>query len=297
MRPPKFALLSEITLVIGRLYQKLEGREFVAKGVVHTGAVVEDEVLHELAVEHINIKEQVLVEVYKLFLQGAVEPLHVCVHLWSTRVGVVVRQMQLQQSFRKVLLELRAVVGEHECKRKRKHLLAVPFDHPSLASNLLREYPQSAHVGNQSSDGFGFGTTQFVCFAELQEERIRFVFTKVGMFVAQVPEFFQYPVVPQTPTFCLRCTATRIESPQLPVSFLEPPLPAVECTDFYSIRLFGRFRTVLLPKCQYLRSVLCRFGDHIPKAYRSVPCAQKALGASKSVELPHVPCLPRSAIC
>ena len=57
MRPPKFALLSEITLVIGRLYQKLEGREFVARGMVHTGAVVEDEVLHELAVEHINIKE------------------------------------------------------------------------------------------------------------------------------------------------------------------------------------------------------------------------------------------------
>src|SRR3989338_4859093 len=104
-------------------------------------------------------------------------------------------------------------------------LLAVHFDHPSLASNLLREYPQSAHVGNQSSDGFGFGTTQFVCFAELQEERIRFVFTKVWMFVAQTPELFQYPVVPQTFAFCFRCTAPRIESLQLPVSFLEPPLP------------------------------------------------------------------------
>ena len=58
----------------------------------------------------------------ELLLKRPVEPLAVGVHLGSLGKGVVVDQMESFQLFGKVLLELTAVVSEHEIDRIREGL-------------------------------------------------------------------------------------------------------------------------------------------------------------------------------
>ena len=62
--------------------------------------------------------------IHELFLDRPVEPFAVGVHLRRLRVGMVVREMQLQESLREVLLELTAVVRENEFERDGKDNLA-----------------------------------------------------------------------------------------------------------------------------------------------------------------------------
>ena len=92
--------------------------------MLHPQAVVEDKIVHELAVERVNVKQDAGMEIHELFLQGAVEPLAVRIHLGRLGVGMVVREVEVEQSFCKVLFELRAIVREHKDKRKRKNFLA-----------------------------------------------------------------------------------------------------------------------------------------------------------------------------
>ena len=82
--------------------------------------VVPDEVVHESDVEAIAIKQESFVIVQKLFLQGAVESLHVGIHLGSSGIGVVVSDLEFKKLGYEVFFKFRAIVGENERDRIRE---------------------------------------------------------------------------------------------------------------------------------------------------------------------------------
>ena len=82
--------------------------------------VVPDQIVHELSVESLAIKQEPLVVVQELFLESAVEPLHMSIHLGSSWIGVVVSDLEFKKLGYKVFLELRAIIGKDEGHRIRK---------------------------------------------------------------------------------------------------------------------------------------------------------------------------------
>lgn len=91
--------------------------------MVNTLGVVPQKPEHELFVEGFGIKEKPMPEVCELFLNGAVEALHMGVHFGCLRVGVVVRDLKISKMRIEVLFEFGAVVGENECGWIREYLL------------------------------------------------------------------------------------------------------------------------------------------------------------------------------
>ena len=74
MRPPIFALLRQISLVMVRLYHNLQRCPLVAESKVDSLGVVELQIFLEQGVEIGNIvKKQVQVVVDEFFLQSAVQ--------------------------------------------------------------------------------------------------------------------------------------------------------------------------------------------------------------------------------
>ena len=57
----------------------------------------------------------------EFLLDGAIEPFDMGIHLGCSRIGTVVRNLQLKQTFREVLLELAAIVGQYEDSRMREY--------------------------------------------------------------------------------------------------------------------------------------------------------------------------------
>ena len=57
-----------------------------------------------------------------LFLHGPVESLAMSVLFRCPRTGFVVSEVKDADCFSEVLLELRTIVGEYVCKRKREYL-------------------------------------------------------------------------------------------------------------------------------------------------------------------------------
>ena len=99
--------------------------------MVDPSRVVEEEPVHEEKVETINVvgEEKVLV-IHKAFLDRTIKPFDVGIHLGSLWIGVVVGNLELQETICKVLLELTAVVGEDKGGGVWKHL------YPSLEELL-----------------------------------------------------------------------------------------------------------------------------------------------------------------
>ena len=63
------------------------------------------------------VKQQVLVVIHELFLEGAIEPFRVGVHFRGAGIRPPVRDAPFVESLLEVVLELRAVVGEEEAGR------------------------------------------------------------------------------------------------------------------------------------------------------------------------------------
>src|SRR3989344_1221127 len=76
--------------------------------------VVEDKVVHEGAIEDIRIFQKRNMVIHKFFLNRPVESFKVSIHLGSSWIGVIMRNMQTAEFLRKMLLELTSVV----CKNK-----------------------------------------------------------------------------------------------------------------------------------------------------------------------------------
>jgi hypothetical protein len=92
---------------------------------VHSVGVVPVEPSKELAIERVEVKPEVIsMIVGKLFLYRAIETLCMSVLLRCLRAGVIVGEVQINKSFRKVLLELTAIVGENKGERKGEDRLA-----------------------------------------------------------------------------------------------------------------------------------------------------------------------------
>ena len=88
--------------------------------------VIEDEIVHKLPVEYVRLFEQEGMVINKFLLDCSIEPLKVRVHLRRFGVGVEMGEMDAPEFFGKMLLELRAIVGQDEKKsvRMRKCFLA-----------------------------------------------------------------------------------------------------------------------------------------------------------------------------
>ena len=97
---------------------------------MRTFGVEPHEVLHEDDIEFFWLKELVGMVVHELLLDGSVEAFTVGIHLRRLGVRVVVGEVELCELLREVLLELRAVVGEHVFERHREH-------HPTELEELL----------------------------------------------------------------------------------------------------------------------------------------------------------------
>lgn len=80
---------------------------------MYAQGVVENEVVHELAVEIIGVFEEEGMEINEFLLDGAIEAFEVSVHLRSLGIGVVVNQVKTSQFFGKVFLELTPIIREH----------------------------------------------------------------------------------------------------------------------------------------------------------------------------------------
>lgn len=78
--------------------------------------IVEDKIVHELAIELIRLLQQRYMVINKLLLNGSVEPLHVRVHLRGLGIGMEMGEMNLSEFFRKMFLELTAVVSQDKKK-------------------------------------------------------------------------------------------------------------------------------------------------------------------------------------
>jgi len=91
--------------------------------VVDPFGVVEEEPIHETFVEAGKVEEEYVVVVDEVLLDGAVEALDVSIHLRRLGVGVVVGDLELQQSLGEEFLELAPIVGENEGGRIWEHLL------------------------------------------------------------------------------------------------------------------------------------------------------------------------------
>ena len=82
--------------------------------------VVEEEPVHELLVESGEVEEERVVVVDEFVLNGAVEALDVGIHLRGLRICVIVGDLEVEESFGEVFLELAPVVGQDEGRRVRK---------------------------------------------------------------------------------------------------------------------------------------------------------------------------------
>ena len=60
------------------------------------------------------VKQQILVVVHELFLDGPIEPFSMGVHVWGPRIGPPMRDATGIKALLEVPLELGAVVGEDE---------------------------------------------------------------------------------------------------------------------------------------------------------------------------------------
>ncbi len=91
--------------------------------MVHPLGVVPQAPCKKSLIEGSNVGQKLAAVVIRiLFLHRAVEPLAVSVHLWCPWPGLVVGYVKLFNSLSKILLELRAIVGQHIGKGKWKHL-------------------------------------------------------------------------------------------------------------------------------------------------------------------------------
>jgi hypothetical protein len=91
---------------------------------VHSLGVKEDEVVHQLPVKFLRIKEKVGVKINEFSLNGFVKAFDMGVHLGSARICVVVNEMKFEKSGSKMFLEFRAVVGQNVSHRVWKDLAA-----------------------------------------------------------------------------------------------------------------------------------------------------------------------------
>ena len=248
--------------------------------------VVEEEPVHELLVESGEVEEERVVVVDEFVLNGAVEALDVGIHLRGLRICVIVGDLEVEESFGEVFLELAPVVGQDEGRRVRKdrapvfeeffrrlrgvrdcapcereprmdvlarddvpaetvhepfdgvegddvtrmlcgEIVGLPEDFPALPGEDLafagrpkRCDTHAALVFDDAADGGGFGTRKMQWCAELCEERIQFLLTKVGILAPETPYLLHdTPVVPSL-LFPLGSAGAAVEaldlSPSLP---------------------------------------------------------------------------------
>ena len=69
-----------------------------------SSCVVEDEIVHQLAVEVVWILEQKGVVINELFLNRSIEPLKMCIHLRHLGIGMIMDEVQAQKFFGKSFL-------------------------------------------------------------------------------------------------------------------------------------------------------------------------------------------------
>ena len=90
--------------------------------MVHALGVVPRKIGHELAVEDDRRHKVAHVEINKLILDRAIEPLHMSIHLRCLGIGVVVGEMKPAHFLVKMFLEFGTIVGQDELKREREYL-------------------------------------------------------------------------------------------------------------------------------------------------------------------------------
>lgn len=86
--------------------------------------VVPDEVIYQFAVELIDGRHNMRMVIDEFFLDRAIEPLAMGIHLGSLRIGMVMDHVQAPQFLVKMFHELAAIVGQDKGDRERKYLEA-----------------------------------------------------------------------------------------------------------------------------------------------------------------------------
>src|SRR3989344_1680243 len=160
---------------------------------------------------------------------------------------------------------------------------------PSGARDTKRYHPETAEVDDEAADGLRLWTRETVLRTEGKEQRVELLLAEVRALVPQTLELFEDTGVPETAAGRLGCTGAWVESFELAPTFLQRPLPVEEGTLFDPVCFLDRLKSMLLPEVEYLCPLLCRFGDHIPEAYASLPHIQPALSSFQIASYSHAP--------
>lgn len=119
--PPIFALLRQMRIHRQGFCQELYRGKLVSESPVHPVGIVPEEILDELPIERFGIPEEERLPVVREFLlHSPVEAFRMRVHLGSSRIGMIVEEMEVPDLFREVLGEFAPVVGEDRGEGERK---------------------------------------------------------------------------------------------------------------------------------------------------------------------------------
>ena len=162
------------------------------------------------------------------------------------------------------------------------------FDSP-CAGDAKWNHPKTAEIDNETANGTNTGSLYSVPYAELLYEWKQLLLAQVRTQVPDASELFEDRWVPDAPALRLGCTTSRVECFQLAATLLQLLLPEIECALLRAICLQSRFKTVLLPECEYDCPLLRCFRDHIAKAYASLSHIQPSLSAAQIASYSHAP--------
>jgi len=169
-----------------------------------------------------------------------------------------------------------------------KNFLAIHLDDVSPASKLKWRNSQTSEICDQSSDGGNRGTWKMNRVSIFLEEWVHLFFSEVLSLFSNPSKLIEYASVPHSLPSVLWNTFDRVECFQFSVTGTQSSLPVEEGSSTDAEGFVCRFSSVFFPKCQYPCSLFCLFGDHIPKAYHSMPCAHKPFCSFKFVENSHL---------